>query len=417
MKASLWLHHLEHCNCSRRDVLGIAGAATTVAMLGTGTAQAASADRRGGGHHHGPRFDDTVFDYADPANLGDWTPSRYGRGDQRGSFNEVNEDKTGKVLRDVVDRGRSVKTYNLGELMFNGFPAFVTTPARGYQQRATVTGYTPPADFAPGGGYITSVNPIGTNRISIHEERFPNIGPDAPAGSTFQIGTQLDNLNHIGAGEFFYNGFKGPEILKSFGTTKIGAEHMGPIVTRGVLLDVLGAKLARRQSNALGAPALNGKPVLLDNYRITVEDIQEAMEFGKIKSLEPGDVVLFRTGWNQLLRSRSPTEFTRWGAQVGLPGIWLKEARWLAQFRPAVIGSDTWALELLGRPDVTGQTAFCVHQELIMRGGIRIGESIVTDELAADKVYEFAYVTTPQFSEGATAGNAPPIAMARPRGR
>ena len=49
-----------------------------------------------------------------------------------------------------------------------------------------------------------------------------------------------------------------------------------------------------------------------------------------------------------------------------------------------------------------------------MRYGIRIGESIVADELAADGVYEFVYIVTPQFAEGATAGNTPPAALARP---
>jgi kynurenine formamidase len=424
MHPSLWLHHLEHCNCTRRSLLGLAGAAGTASALAPLVASAAEPhlfdSRRGGGGGGGGgtnAFNDVVFDYANPANLSNWTPSRYGAGDQRGAFNEVTEDKTTRALRRTLDRGRAIKTYNLGELMFNGFPAFVTTPSRGYQQRATVTGYTPPANFVAGGGYVTSLTPIGSNQVSVHEERFPSTGPDAPAGSTFQIGTQLDNLNHIGAGPYFYNGFLGPDILRSYGTTRLGSEHMGPIVTRGVLLDVLGAKLARRQTSALGAPALNGKPVLLDNYRITVDDIFEAMEFGRIRSIEAGDVVLFRTGWNQLLRSRNAAEFTRWGAQVGEPGIWLREARFLASFRPAIIASDTWALEVLGRPDITGTSAFAVHQDLLMRYGIRIGESVVSDELAEDRVYEFAYIVTPQYSEGATAGNTPPVALGQPRGR
>lgn len=419
MKPMLWLHHLEHCSCTRRELFGFAaktGAAGLLTSAGAKLAQAqtgqpaatpATASRRVGE----PAVNDVVFDYANPANLSDWAPSRYGPADQRGSFNEVTEDKTGDALRLV--RGREAKTYNLGELMFNGFPAFVTTPPRAYQQRLTVTGYTPPPEFATGGGFITSLNPLGTNRLSVHEERFPS-GPDAPAGLTYQIATQLDNLNHIGAGPYFYNGFQGPQIARSWGTAALGGQNMGPIVTRGVLLDILGLKLAKNDRSALGAPAKNGRPVLLDNYRITVEDILEAMEFGGIRSLEPGDAILFRTGWNQLLRSRDPDEFARWGGRVGEPGIWLREARFLARYRPAMIGGDTWALEVLGRPDITGTSAFAVHQELLMRHGIRIGESIVSDELAEDGAYEFVYIVTPQFAEGSTAGNTPPAALARP---
>lgn len=419
MKPSLWLHHLQHCSCTRRELFGLA-AKTTAAGLFTSLASTVEADHTtsvpprtvvGGS----ASLNDVVFDYSDPNNIRDWAPSRYGPGDQRGSFNEVTEEKTAEAL--ALARGRAVKTYNLGELMFNGFPAFVTTPARGYQQRATVTGYPPPPQFTAEGGFITALEPLGTNKLSVHEERFPSIVPGAPAGLTYQIATQLDNLNHIGAGRFFYNGFQGPDILRGWGTTALGNEHMGPIVTRGVLLDILGLKLVKNDRNALGAPAKNGRPVLLDNYRITVEDILEAMEFGRIRSLEPGDVILFRTGWNQLLRRRDPDEFARWGARVGMPGIWLREARFLSLFRPAIVGSDTWALELLGRPEITGTSAFAVHQELLMRHGIRIGESIVLDELAEDHVYEFTYIVTPQFAEGATAGNTPPAALASPNRR
>lgn len=47
-----------------------------------------------------------------------------------------------------------------------------------------------------------------------------------------------------------------------------------------------------------------------------------------------------------------------------------------------------------------------------MRYGVRIGESVVVDELVADGVYECVYIVTPQFVEGSTAGNTPPVALA-----
>jgi kynurenine formamidase len=350
-------------------------------------------------------FSDEVFDYADPANLSDWVPSPYGAGDQRGSFNEVTASKTRNALRSL-HRGRGVRTYNLGELMFNGFPAFVTTPPRVYEQRLTLLGYEPPPGFVEGGGILQGTTGIGANQVSVHEERFP-------LGGTYQIGTQLDGLNHVGAGPFFYNGFLGPDIAEPFGTTALGNEHMGPIVTRGIVLDILGLKLAQGDSSALGAPALNGAPVLLDNYRITLEDIHAALDRQRVRRILPGDAVIFRTGWNQLLRRRDPTELTRWLTME--PGIYLREARFLASHRPALIGSDTWALEVLGRPELTGPNAFPVHQELLMRHGIRIAESVVTDGLVEDGVYECVYIVTPQYAEGATAGNTPPAALAHPK--
>lgn len=47
------------------------------------------------------------------------------------------------------------------------------------------------------------------------------------------------------------------------------------------------------------------------------------------------------------------------------------------------MGSDTWGLEVLGNEVV--EAAFSVHQELLVKEGIRIGESTVTDELATDE--------------------------------
>ncbi|MFI9814952.1 cyclase family protein [Saccharothrix variisporea] len=406
MNPDLLRHHL-----ARRDLLKLAGAAGLATALPAAVAAPAHASP------DAARFDDTPFDYADPANLSDWAPSRYGPDDQRGALNEVTPAKTAAALA-VLKPHRPVKTYNLGELMWNGFPAFRTDPRRTYEQRLSIWGYPPPPGFLEQGGILVALEPLGANRISVHEERFEaefSAKHLKPLATTFQIGTQTDNLNHVGAAEFFYNGRRGPDIARAHGTTALGAENMGPVVTRGVLLDVLGVKLARGRVEDLAEPASNGKPLLRENYRITVEDIKDAMEFGGIDRIEPGDAVLFHTGWHQLLARRAPADIARWEGNAGMPGIYLREARWLARFRPAIVGGDTWGLEVLGA-EVNGDgTAFPVHQELLMRHGIRIGESYVVDELAADGVHEFVFIVTPQYSEGATAGNTPPAALGQPR--
>ena len=404
MNPDLLRNYLTRHRVGRRDVLRMAGAAGAVSLVGASPATADAAP---------DRPDDTPFDYADPANLADWAPSRYGPDDQRGAFNEVTPAKTAAALA-LLRKHREVTTYNLGELMWNGFPAFRTDPRRTYEQRLTIWGYPPPPGFAEQGGILVALEPLGANRVSVHEERFEaEFSPrhPKPLAATYQIGSQLDNLNHIGAGELFYNGLRGPEIARGHGTVRLGAEHMGPVVTRGVLLDVLGMKLARGRTEDLAEPASNGRPLLRENYRITVEDIRDALAFGGVDRLEPGDVVLFHTGWNQLLARRDPADIARWEGSRGLPGIYLREARWLARSRPAIVGSDTWALEVLGNPVNGDGTAFPVHQELLMRHGIRIGESYVVDRLAADRVHEFVFIVTPQYAEGATAGNTPPAAL------
>ena len=405
---------------SRRTALtmGATAAGLAASLVGASSAGAGPAKPTRPAPTQGD-FDDTYFDYADPANLSAWAPSIYGANDQRGAFNEVTPAKTADALK-LLQRGqgqRGVRTFQLGELMSNGIPAFVTTPPRFYDQRLVLGGYPAPAGFVAAGGIDQQAPAIGVNQVTLHEERFGcrQVAPFTEAYSTtYQIGTQLDNLNHVGAGIFFYNGFEGPDIARWWGTTALGAEHMGPIVTRGVLLDVLGVKLVAGVN--LGGPAGNGQPVLQSNYRITIDDLQAAMDLGGIRSIEPGDAVMIRTGWNQLLHRTAdgdfdPDDLVRWGAQFGMPGIYLAEARWLATRRPAIVGSDTWGLEVLGSSSNQAGVAFPVHQELLMRHGIRIAESVVLDALAGAGVYEYVHIVTPQFAKGATAGNTPPAGL------
>ena len=382
---------------SRREMFrlaGVAGAAGTLSSL----AKAPPAPGVPGPMARPPSaiaVNDDMFDVA-AVEAGAWVPGPYGPEDQRGSFNEVTAEKTAAALA-ILDLRRPVKTYNLGELLFNGFPAFThpaLPPPRAYEQRLAVMGYQAPPGFA---GIQQVPLPQGPNRISAHEDRYT---------ATYHIATQVDGLAHVGVGAMFYNGFKGPDIAATHGTKKLGNEHMGPIVTRGVVIDILGLKLAQQQTGAYFT-ATDGHPALYENYRITVADIEAAMARQGIGEITPGDVVLFHTGWSHLVRSE-PKRYS----EVE-PGIYLSEARYLARFRPAIIGGDTWGLETVD-PSVTAGNLFPVHQELFMRHGIRIGEAMLTESLVNDGVSEFVFMITPQYALGATGGNAPPAALAQP---
>lgn len=434
MKPDHLLEHLAGARLGRREVLRVTaglGAAGVLASLGLRPGTAAGG---ASGAFEGPEafaaaadeFNDAMFDVA-AVLAGAWDSTAfYQKGDERGTYNEVTPAKTAAALA-LLKAGRPVVTYQLGDLMFNGYPAFVGTPPRVYEQRLTVVGYQPKEGF---GGFLSSATPLGSNKVSIHEERFkvPDqlIQANLPYTGTYQIGTQLDNLNHIGVGDVFYGGHRGPEIAAAWGTTKLGGHVMGPIVTRGVVIDVLGLKQEQGASGDLSTAA-NGKPLLKEGYRITVEDIESSLRRQKVSGITAGDVVLFRTGWNQLVEPKDPATADQPLAAndplhpshpdhkrylSGEPGIYLREARYLAARRPAIIGGDTWALEVLPGPDAA--IAFPVHQELIVHYGIRIAEGVITDQLVNDKVYEFVYIVTPQNALGATAGNTPPAALGQP---
>lgn len=408
--------HLQHL--SRRDAirLGVTGAAAAAAttVLGTTAAGASESSRDNDGSErsrakgrgssttgkHGPSsgaYSDEMFD-VDAVLAGAWSLSAYGPGDQRGTFNELSAERTAAALA-ILKPGRPVNTYQLGESMFNGFPAYPSNPPRTHEMYLYTIGFEPPEGFVEGGGIVAGTEPIGQNKVGVMEERFA-------ANFTFQIGSQIDGLNHISVGTNFYNGFQGPEIATPTGAAALGNENMGPVVARGVIYDVVGLKVATGKSEDLFT-APNGEAVLRDDYRITLDDLQACLRRQGVAQPGAGDVPIIRTGWTHLVR----TDANRYLAQE--PGIYLEEARYFADRKVALVAADSWALEVLS-PAVTGGNAFPVHQLLIVKEGVRIGESFVVEDVVADHCYEGVLIATPENVPGATCGSSAPAFLGQP---
>ncbi len=390
-----------HYELSRRQALrlGAAGAAA-VGLVTTGSGSgvaAAGNDRSGAGQDDGSRFDDTMFDVA-AVRAGAWVPGPYGPGDQRGTLNELTPQHTASALA-LLRRDRPVKTYQLGQRMFNGFPAFPVNPPRVHEMHLLIDGYQPPAGFVEGGGIVASTTPRGPNQVVAHEERWA-------ANYTFQIGTQVDSLGHIGVGDIFYNGFRGADLASPTGLRALGTEATGPIVTRAVIYDVVGLKVAEGASGDLST-APDGTPILRDGYRITWQDLTRCLDRQRVRGVGRGDIPVIHTGWSQLA-AQDPTRYLS-----GEPGIYLAEARAFAARRVALVAADNWALELVSA-QVPGGNVFACHQELIVKHGVRIGEGFVPDAAIADNVFEGVIVITPQNVPGATAGSTPPVLLGQP---
>ncbi len=410
MKPEFLHYHQDQLSRRRAIQIGAGAAAAVAASAAVGTSPAGAAtesDHDSDDHkstkrngRFGPSsgtYSDEMFD-VEAVLAGGWDEPRYGRGDQRGTFNELTARKTGASLKGL-NRGRAVKTYQLGEEMFNGFPAFPSEPARLHDMFLYSIGVEPPPGFEDGGGIVNSVDPIGQNKVSVFEERFSE-------NFTFQIATQIDGLNHIGVGDVFYGGHRGSEIATPTGTSALGNETMGPVATRGVIYDVIGLKVAAGQTDDFFT-AENGQPVLNDNYRITLNDLQACARRQRVRAAGAGEVPIIHTGWTHLVRS-DPGRYLQ--AQ---PGIYLEEARYFADQRVALVASDTWGLEVLD-PAVTNGNAFPCHQLLLAKEGVRIGESFVTDTAVADHCYEGVLVVTPENVPGATCGSSAPTLLGQP---
>ncbi len=397
MRLDIANHHLHEV--SRRKALkfgaGAAAAAAAVSTLG----DVVPADAAGGG---GRRFTDEMFDFEDVLANG-WGISPYGADDQRGTLNEVTPKRTARAMKLALGAGRKVESYQLGEEMFNGFPAFPSDPPRLHDMFLLVGGIEAPQDFVDAGGIQSFTEPLGANQLTGLEERFDQ-------NFTFQIATQVDGLNHVGTGQWYYNNNRLDDMITPTGTTVLGNESMGPIATRGIIIDIVGLKVAAGKTEDFFIAA-NGEPVLRDNYRITIDDIEHALYRQRFdRKILPGDVPILHTGWTHLARSDPGRYLTQ------EPGIYLAEARWFADKKVAMIAGDAWGLEVVD-PAVTEGFVFPCHQELFGKYGIRIGEGFVTDSAIADNVYEGLLVITPENVPGATCGSSAPTLLSSRRTR
>jgi len=291
-----------------------------------------------------------------------WWPSPWGAKDERGAANRMTPAKVLEANRLV----RTGKVYQLGRIYEHGMPL----PGKRHFS-LTIPG-------SPTGG------PDGDNGLVHHDDLF--------SGEIGQIGTQLDGLGHVGrhlpdGEDYFYNGFKRSEFGKPYGLEKLGIENVGVFYTRGVLADV---------ATHLGVERMKPGEV------VTAKHLEDALKAQRL-TVGEGDCVFIRTGHGRLWMNDN-AEFSR-----GEPGIGMEAARWLSDRKITLVGSDTWATEVV--PAENPKRPFEVHQWLLTRHGIYNLENLDFEELARDKVYEFAFVFAPLRLKGATGSPGNPIAV------
>lgn len=290
-----------------------------------------------------------------------WWPSEFGAQDERGAANRITPERVAAAAR-LIKTG---KMYQLGRLYEHGMPL----PGKRHFS-LTIPG-------SPTGG------PDGKNKGVYFDDMF--------SGEIGQVGTQLDGLGHvgvrIGSEDYFYNGFKRSEFAHAYGHKKLGIENVGVFFTRGLLIDMAGFK---------GVDRMKVGEV------ITVADLEGALKKQNV-AVQEGDVVLFRTGHGQLWMKQNELY------QKGEPGLGMAAATWLCEKKIVMVGSDTWATEVVPHEDK--DRPFEVHQLLLVRHGIYNLENLDLEELARDRVYEFAFIFAPLRLKGATGSPGNPIAV------
>jgi kynurenine formamidase len=199
------------------------------------------------------------------------------------------------------------------------------------------------------------------------------------------IGTHIDALCHAWYDDALYNGFPGDGIRSTSGATRCGIDKMGPVVGRGVLLDVAG---------------VHGDP-LRDGAAIGPGDLKQAAKRVGV-AVGKGDIVLIRTGWAEHQGLADSVSFD------GEPGLDVDAALWLAEREIAALGADNFAVEVI--PFAQG-TVFPVHQRLIRDFGVPLLEGLLLHELAMSGRHEFLFVASPLPVVGGTGSPINPTAI------
>ena len=294
--------------------------------------------------------------------------SPWGPDDEIGQLNRMTDASRAGVLRRIAGG----KVYDLSVEYFVGMPSWHGLGDPRYQYWLTHT---------PRGTTID--DPM---RVGAAQNAHVSYTGDAVSMYT-HMGTHIDALNHFGLDGRIWNGFEADKHLGDRGWRKAGAETIPPIVARGVLIDVAASK---------------GVAMLPPSYRITADDLRAALRRQQL-ALQPGDVVLIRTGRMQWVEDERKFE-------EQAPGLSLEAARFLVEEGGAMsIGADNLSFEAF--PSDQDGNYVPVHTYLLAEHGVTLMEVVDLEGLAKDGVHEFAFIGASLKFRGASAAPMRPLAF------
>ena len=298
-----------------------------------------------------------------PSHAAEVAQSPYGPDDEIGVLNML----TAATSLAVLQRINSGKIYDLSVDNFVGMPGLADLGMGDPPFHMWMT-------HTPNGVKVEGLSPAGSpDQLALYD--------DAIIMST-HTGTHLDALNHLGYGDKIFNGFDNTTYLSDKGWTKAGADKIPPIIARGILIDVAAEK---------------GVTMLPDSYEISSADLQRAMTRQGI-ALQPGDVVLIRTG--RITVWPDPQKFV-----PNEPGITRESAGWLVDNGAILIGADNMGVEKFPMSEDS------VHTYLFAERGVCLLEILWLEELAKDGGNAFAFIAAPIKLRGATGTPVRPLAI------
>ena len=253
----------------------------------------------------------------------------------------------------------------------------------------------PLSEDGPQLGFVAGrTNPART-MVAVHEP----LGGE-PEGVRFnddavqmglQAATHWDALAHVSYAGRMYNGFP-TSVVDAGGAARLGAEHIGAVAGRGVLLDV---------ARAAGVERLDGGTAL------TGADLDRAESYADV-TVDEGDIVLLRTGQMQLLRAGD-----KWGYAISTAGPSMQTVPWFHERGVAAVATDNLSFEVF--PCEEGAPMLPVHMLHIVEMGLLQGQNFdleaLSEDCADDGRYAFLLMATPEPFVGACGAPVAPVAV------
>jgi kynurenine formamidase len=206
-----------------------------------------------------------------------------------------------------------------------------------------------------------------------------------------QASTHWDALSHASYENLLYNGVSTSTIDET-GSLEHGIERYGPIVSRGILLDV---------ARALGVDRLE------ENHPISGDDLDAAAALAGV-TVESGDIICVRTGQMQYFYEGEKMRYI-----YPSPGMSTLSIPWVRDHDVAAVATDTLVFECF--PPEDPAVWLPVHMLHIRDMGLCQGQNWDLEALAidcaADGQYQFLLNATPLPMTRSAGGAVAPVAI------
>jgi len=219
----------------------------------------------------------------------------------------------------------------------------------------------------------------------VHKEGLMDITSDEYVILYSQYSTQWDSLAHVGCKydiygdgnlvSVYYNGYKaGKDIGGSEGSLEIGARALG--------------------IENMAYAGVQGRGVLIDLYRhfgsnrtvVNFGMLMEVLQEDNI-SIEEGDMILFHTGWDDMILSMNgkPDAIKLHQSCAVLDGFDQSLLDWIQTSGISVIATDNMAVEDSQTHGYAegGDSRLPLHRQCLFRLGVHLGELWFLSELAS----------------------------------